>query len=446
MTTTSIPARSWFAWFVWAAGVFSYITAVMQRTSFGIAGIDAAKHFSASASIIGLFVVLQLLVYAGLQIPVGVLIDRFGSRILLITGTGLMLLGQVAVAFAVSVPSGVVGRIIVGAGDAMIFASVLRLIPVWFPPGRAPVLTQLTAMLGQTGQIASAIPFAWALHTLGWRDAFLWAASVCLVSLVGIVAFVRDSPQRHSGRRIIAETEIVPMSEAVRSVWAHPATRLGLWTHFTTCFSTMAFAMMWGYPYLTAGEGLTGAQAGTLMTVFALSSLVAGPAVGILTGRHPYRRSALVLAVVAVTTLPWVIVLLWPGPAPLPLLTILVVCLAIGGPGSAIGFDYARTFMPAQRLGTATGVINTGGFTGALIVILLTGVIIDLAGGYGLTSFRLGMAIQLPIALIGLVGIVRTRRQVRARLSEEEGVLIEPIVVVLAQRFRAYREARASRR
>lgn len=91
---------------MWGAGLFAYIAAVMQRTTFGIAGVEAARHFGAPASVIGLFVVLQLLVYAGLQIPVGVLIDRFGSRILLITGVSLMLLGQVAMAFAGRCPRG----------------------------------------------------------------------------------------------------------------------------------------------------------------------------------------------------------------------------------------------------------------------------------------------------------------------------------------------------
>lgn len=433
-------------WFVWGAGVFIYIAAVMQRTSFGIAGIEAARHFSAPAGIIGSFVVLQLLVYAGLQIPVGVLIDRFGSRALLITGSSLMFLGQLALAFAESVPSGVVARILVGAGDATIFASVLRIIPNWFPPHRAPLMTQVTGMLGQFGQIASAVPFAWALNQFGWRPAFLGASLASLVAAVAAVVIVRNTPLQRTDtgslRRVVVETEAAPITHRIRAVWAHPATRLGMATHFTTCFSTMAFAMMWGFPYLTAGQALTGPQASAMMTLFAVTSLVVGPVFGILTGRHPYRRSNLVLAVVGVTMVPWIIVLLWPDAAPLPLLALLMVCLAVGGPGSAIGFDFARTFMPAARLGTATGVINTGGFTGALISIFFTGVVLDLGGGYSFESFRWAMATQLPIAALGLVAIWRTRKQVRARITQDEGVEIEPLIVVIARRYRAFRDAR----
>lgn len=433
-------------WFVWGAGVFIYIAAVMQRTSFGIAGIDAARHFGAPAGVIGSFVVLQLIVYAGLQIPVGVLIDRFGSRALLITGSGLLFLGQFALAFAESVPSGIVARILVGAGDATIFASVLRIIPSWFPPTRAPLMTQLTGMLGQFGQVASAVPFAWTLDRFGWRPAFLAAGLASLVAAAAAVLVVRDTPLQRTDsgslRRIVVESEVMPIAERIRAVWAHPATRLGIATHFTTSFSTMAFAMMWGFPYLTAGQALTGPQASAMMTLFAMTSLAVGPVFGILTGRHPYRRSNLVMGVVAVTMVPWIIVLLWPTAAPLPLLALLMMCLAIGGPGSAIGFDFARTFVPAARLGTATGVVNTGGFLGALISIFFTGVVLDLGGGYSFESFRWAMAVQLPIAALGLVAIWHTRRQVRARITEEEGIELEPLIAVIARRYQAFRDQR----
>lgn len=67
-------------WIVWVVGVIAYTAAVLQRTSLGVAGIDAANRFRAPAGIVASFVVLQLLVYAGLQVPVGIALDRFGTR------------------------------------------------------------------------------------------------------------------------------------------------------------------------------------------------------------------------------------------------------------------------------------------------------------------------------------------------------------------------------
>ena len=86
------------AWTVWAAGLLAYIVAVLDRTTFGVAGLDAAERFRASPAQLSMFVVLQLAVYAGAQIPAGVLLDRFGSRAMILTGGALMVSGQLALA------------------------------------------------------------------------------------------------------------------------------------------------------------------------------------------------------------------------------------------------------------------------------------------------------------------------------------------------------------
>ena len=126
------------AWLVWSVGVTAYVVAVLQRTSLGVSGLDATRRFDASASVLASFAVLQLLVYAALQVPVGLLLDRFGSRRLIVSGAVLMAAGQVVLALAETVPLAVVGRVLVGAGDAMTFISVLRLVTTWLPPGRVP--------------------------------------------------------------------------------------------------------------------------------------------------------------------------------------------------------------------------------------------------------------------------------------------------------------------
>ena len=81
-------------------GVGAYVVAVLQRTSLGVAGIEAASRFSASASVLALFAVLQLLVYAALQVPVGVLLDRYGAKRLILSGAVLLGCGQTLLAFA----------------------------------------------------------------------------------------------------------------------------------------------------------------------------------------------------------------------------------------------------------------------------------------------------------------------------------------------------------
>jgi len=423
------------AWLVWSVGVTAYVVAVLQRTSLGVSGLDATRRFDASASVLASFAVLQLLVYAGLQVPVGLLLDRFGPRRLIVLGATLMAAGQLVLALAVQVPLAVLGRVLVGAGDAMTFISVLRLVAAWLPPGRVPLMTQLTGLIGQIGQILSAFPLVALLHGPGWTTAFLSAAATSVFAGVLVLVVVRDSPS--SSPRPHGAPTLAQVSADLASAWRHPGTRLGLWTHFTTQFSGTVFALLWGFPFLVSGESLDRTTASALVTVFVVAGMIAAPFIGVVVERHPLRRSWVVLGVVTVNILAWTVVLAWPGTAPVWLLVVLVLSLALGGPGSLIAFDFARTFNPPNRLGTATGIVNVGGFVAALLTMLLVGIVLDVRGanatrGYGLDDFRIALSVQYLIWGVGIAGIVITRRKVRARLARE-GVVVPPLRAAIAR-------------
>ena len=130
------------SWVIFGIGVFAYLIAVMQRTSIGVAGVAAADRFHVSAAVLSSLAVVQLIVYAAMQIPVGVLIDRVGSRTLMLAGTVLMVIGQVTVAFAPTIAVAILGRVLVGAGDATVFTSLMRLINSWFRGRLVPQLSQ----------------------------------------------------------------------------------------------------------------------------------------------------------------------------------------------------------------------------------------------------------------------------------------------------------------
>jgi MFS family permease len=426
------------AWLVWSVGIAAYVVAVLQRTSLGVAGLEATDRFHSSASVLASFTVVQLVVYAGLQVPAGLLLDRFGPRTLIATGAVLMAAGQALLAVSTNVPLAVAGRVLVGAGDAVTFISMLRLVTAWLPPRRVAVMTQVTGIVGQAGQLLSAVPFVALLHLSGWTSAFLAAAGLSVLVATLVLLMVRDSPTG-SLRRHDALT-LAQAGDDLRTAWRHPGTRLGLWTHFTTQFSGTVFALLWGFPFLVSGEGRTRGVASALFTLLVLVGAVAAPFLGVMVQRHPLRRSWLVLTIVGINITAWTVVLAWPGQAPVWLLVALVVSLGLGGPGSMIGFDFARSFNPANRLGTATGIVNVGGFLASLVTMLLVGVGLDLVGsdtghGYALGDFRAALSVQYLVWAVGVAGILTTRRKVRARLARE-GVVVPPIREVIARRRR----------
>lgn len=185
---------------VWAVALSLYLLAVFHRSSLAVAGLVATERFDISASQLASFTMLQLLVYAAMQVPVGLLVDRYGPRSVLLSGAVLLAAAQTAFAFADTYALALLARFFVGMGDAMTFICVLRLLATWFPVRRVPFFSQLTGTIGQTGAIAAAIPMTWALGRWGWTTAYLVTAVVGAVLTLVALAVVADAPGRRHTR------------------------------------------------------------------------------------------------------------------------------------------------------------------------------------------------------------------------------------------------------
>jgi MFS family permease len=405
--------------------------AVTNRSSLSAVGVDAAERFQADAATLSLFAVVQLAMYGGMQIPVGVLLDRYGARPIMTIGMLLMAVGQLTMALSPSVGIAILARVLLGAGDAAIFPGVLRLIATWFPAQRAPLMVQFTGIVGQTGQLIALAPLAALLHSTSWTIAFGSVAGLGILFALLVFALVRNHPPERDADvsvdtdtgAIRVVTSAIDTGVGIRGSWAHPGTRLAFWSHFTTPFAGTAFVLLWGMPFLTAGEGRTTAEAATILSVYVIVGMALGPIMGDISRRIPHLRSkALVLPAIATQAVAWIAVIAYPGPAPLWLLFALAVALAMGGPASMIAFDHARTHNPAHRLSTATGVTNAGGFLAALIAIFLIGLALDLQGAgtpatYTLDAFRVAFLTQVPLWAVGTTFILVERKKTRIRLG-----------------------------
>ncbi|VEI12613.1 MFS transporter [Trueperella bialowiezensis] len=455
------------ALFVWLMAVAVYAVAVAGRTSFGIAGLTAIDRFTIDAATLSLFTIVQVGVYAGAQIPVGLLLDRLGPRILLSGGALILAVGQLGMAWADSLGLALAARFFIGLGDATAFTSVIRIIPSWFSPRRAPLFTQLTGIVGGLGQFISSVPFAYVLANVGWTPAFAALAVFGLgVSALAFV-FVRDTPSQWTYSTIDVPDAATPADSAARQgkqeIEARPdgATRsrevphvagrdgvesasisqlvrdpevwLGFWTHWLGNFPQTVFLLLWGVPFLQIHQEMSQAQASALLLVVTIAGMVFGPVIGELTARHSKRRVWLVNAIAIMLATTWTAVLLAPAPAPMWLIIALLIVLAASGPASSIGFDFARTAAPARRLGMATGLVNMGGFTAALLTAGAIGVVLDRSsGGAPLDAgdFKLALATQAIPWLFGMFMLDRCRRKARLR-DAKRGIVVAPVRDVL---------------
>lgn len=413
---TAVPRK---AYAVWAVALAVYLLAVFHRSSLAVAGLAATDRFDISAAQLATFTMLQLLVYAAMQIPVGLLVDRFGPRAVLIVGALTLTVAQSGFALAESYGLAVVARVFVGAGDAMTFICVLRLVNAWFPARRIPLITQLTGVTGQFGAVLAAVPMTIALRELGWTPAYLITASLGIVVTMGLLFVAHDAPE---GRIVRGEAlSLSRIRASLADSWSQPGTRLGFWMHFTTQFSSTTMGLLWGYPFFVRGEGLSPAAAGALLTIMVVAIGLSGPVLARIITRNPWHRSSIVIGIVIGIATAWTVVLAWPGTAPFGVLVVLVLAVGVGGPASMIGFDLARTSNPPHRLASATAIVNQAGFVASLVLIIAIGLILDWrtpgdSVAYTPSGFRWAMSAQYVLWGLGLVQLVRYRRRTRAGL------------------------------
>ena len=399
---------------VWSVGVSVYFVAVIFRTSLGVAGLDAADRFHVNASALSTFSILQLLVYAGMQIPVGLMVDRLGTKKVLTLGVVLFTIGQLGFTLSPSYGMALASRALLGCGDAMTFISVLRLGSRWFPARRGPMVAQLAGLVGMAGNLVSTLVIARLLHGVGWTAAFAGSSVAGVVVLVLMLLFLKDHPEGH-------EPEPFPHHGAayvrrqIAASWREPGTRLGLWVHFTTQFPAMVFLLLWGLPFLVEAQGLSRAAAGELLTLVVLSNMFVGLVYGQIVARHHAARLPLALGTVLSTAVVWGATLAYPADhAPMWLLIVLCVVLGACGPASMLGFDFARPANPPERQGTASGITNMGGFVASMTTLFAIGVLLDATGG----DYSVAFSVVFVLQAFGVSQILRLRKQGARRERE----------------------------
>ncbi len=425
MTATVNSRRSWG---VWGIGAGVYMLAVFNRSTLGVAGPDALHRFDISSGQLGVFVMLQLAVYAAMQIPAGVLVDRFGPRRMLLSATLVMAVGQLGFAILPSYPLALVARGVLGCGDAMTYISVLRLIAAWFPGPRYALITSFSGFFGVLGNVLATVPLAALLPIWGWTPTFGLAGGLCLL-YAGILVVPGKTPPPYLSP---ADADASPlggrrMVEEVHESFSEPGGRLGFWVHFTTMSGSAVFTVLWGFPYMTGALGYSRGLASGLLLLLVVAQLVFSVTVGTLLGRRPVVRVPLACGVAVLNLVVWGVLIGWPGGhPPLPVIIAVIIVLAIGGPSSMVGFMLARDYNPRHRISTATGLVNAGGWVASVIGVLSVGQILDFVepGVKTTTGYRWAFVAILVSTAFGLFRLLvwwlRVRRQL-LRLQDTGG-------------------------
>lgn len=410
------------AWLIWGAAVLTYLAAVFHRGTLGVAGPLAIDRFQVGPAALSAFTVLQVGIYAAMQIPTGLLVDRFGSRRVLTAAVLLLGCGQLLFALATSYPVGLLARAVLGIGDALTWVSILRLVATRFTAQQYALVATVSATMGALGGVSATFPLTALLGGLGWTGTFLLLGGITAAYALVTAGVVRDVPGSTSSAGDARE-----VLRKIRSAWAIPGTRLAFWAHFGTMFAPNVLSLLWGYPYLVQGLGVPPATAGVVLSVLIAGQIVGGPPMGALIGRFPACRVPIVLGYLGCNGLTWAVLLSLPQP-PLPLVAVAFLVFALGGPVSSIAFALIRDYNPISQVGTATGIANVGGHSATAIGVLAVGLVLDVVPEY-----RVALAALLVLLVLSMFRTAVWWRRTRAAVLSAQG-RGEPVPVLLRRR------------
>ena len=390
-----------------------YFFAVLHRTSLGVAGVQAEHRFHVGPGALSVFVFLQLGVYAAMQVPTGLLVDRFGPRRLLIAASLIMGSAQLVFASVPAYPAALVARAVLGCGDALTFISVLRFTATHFSAKRYPLLITLTSALGTLGNVVATLPLAALLRHVGWQTTFTAAALLSCVTALAVVAFVPGTAESSDAEPVQWRQTF---SRDLRAVLALPGTRMGFWVHFSSMCLATAFGVLWGGVYLQKAVGFSSEGAGAVLMACVIGAAVASPVLGNAIGRRPAVRVPISLIICSVTLLGWVVSLTVLGDhPPRAYVVALFIVMFLGGPASMAAFAIARDYNKASTLGSASGVVNVGGFVATIVIALGIGIALDAQGGTSAHTLRYAVIVGLLVQAFGVwrvfVWYLRVRSQ-----------------------------------
>lgn len=376
----------------------------LYRYATAVVAPDIAREMDLAPEVLGAISGTLFFSFAVMQIPVGILVDRFGARWTIAGFQVLALAGPLVVSQAQNARDLIIGAALMGVGAGANLMAPLVAYARWFPPARYATLVAITIGVGGgLGQVIASSPLARFAEAYGWRATYI-AISVLVAIVASIaVALVRDDPpgveRRIEGAPDTLGGAIRGMSEVLSTanIWRMAgASALGATLMF-------AFRTMWAGPYLAEIHGLDTVARGDALLLITLAMLAGTLLYGPL-DRHFDRRKAIVMTGLTATVTIFALLAILPAPPTWLALSLLVILGAVGT-FDVVLLAHERALFPHRLAGRGLTTINTFHFSGIASLQLGTGLVVGAMAAIAVPTdaYRLCFALFAGLGVIALL-------------------------------------------
>lgn len=410
------------AFLMWAMAVSFYLFGFFHRVTPAVLTSELMHDFSLTAAMLGNLSAFYFYFYAGMQIPTGVLVDRYGPRKILATGALIGGIGALMFAFADSYISSAVGRGLIGGTVAVAWVSMLKLSAHWFDARRLGMVTGVSLAIGTMGAVLAGLPLRALSDVVGWRNVIGASGTIALALALIIFLLMRDDPSERGFKSYAPpdphanRASLSSILKGMGEIWRYRNVALLFWVPSGLCGAFLTFAGLWGVPFFVQQHGLTAKSASLITSGMLIAFSCGGVLLGMLSDKLRKRKFPFVLGGLGVV-LGFGALCIVPD-APLIILVPLLLVGAFGSGSMVIVFLYAKESAPVRLSGTVAGAVNMGVMVGPLAQQPVIGWILDRYWGgafsqgarlYEMQAYKLAFAFLFVWVLTAFVALLFTK-------------------------------------
>lgn len=409
---------------MWGLGAALYLIAFYQRVAPAVLTRELSAEFGLTAASLGNLSAFYFYGYVAIQIPTGLLADRWGPRKVLAGGATLTALGTLLFALAPNVEMANAGRLAIGAAAGVAFVAMLKLASHWMPARRFAFASAFALLIGVTGATLAGAPLRSAVDAFGWRAVMVASAIATALLAVAIWIAVRDDPSDRGYASHFPDEkheDAASMVQHLLEVFRYRNTWLLLAIPGAISGILLTFAGLWGVPFLVSQYAFSTREAATLASAMLIVWALGGIAYGPLTQRVG-RRKPVFIAGLALTLLLWSVVVFVPGLSRSSLVALLIA-VALAGGVFVITFPFAKESVAPRLGGTVSGIVNMGVMLGGMAMQPAVGFmldrhwggrVVDGARAYDFAAYQAGFTLMLAWGVLSLV-LLAFVRETRCR-------------------------------
>lgn len=361
-------------WIIWSLAVLFYFYEYFLRVSPSIMLPELMKAFGVQATAVGFMTAFYLYAYAPMQLPVGVLADKYGARRLLTFASLTCGVGGLLMGFAYDLWIGEIARLLMGFGSAFAFVSMIYVCTHWFAKRKWAIMIGIGNSLGMLGAVIGLGPLRIATNSFGWRAVMIFLGLFGLALALIIYLVVRNEPTKVEESAPHQKDE-EGLLHGLKIIMKNPLTWLNGLVSTGYYSVTVNFAGLWGVSYLKSAYNLSPEMAGFAGSMIFLGWVVGGPTIGFAADKWKRRRPPLVLFTFLTLVVFTPIVYF---DLSLPLAFVLLFLTGLFSSAQLLNYSYAIEVNPISAKGTSIAFTNCLTFLGNAALQPAIGLLLDL--------------------------------------------------------------------